>query len=286
MQSSISLKKNFNQQEINNMIRANLKFLPRDSRDHSKESIAERRYQRIKGKSLKNILVERFINKYGYDKGIVTANAIVDDILLLVETYYRYSDNSFLKQGQMVWNAVPINEYPAKGKSMAQTKLLPVVLDIISESDIEDMKTPLHHRELRIKKVERWTNQAYEQGGTLSQLDLAVLFSVNEFTAGNYVREYQSIYNRKLPTRGNVQLIGSGQTHKREIITDYLNGYLVPSICQRTNHSKEAVERYIRDFEAVKLLASKFDDINTISLVTRLSKNVVNQYLDLLPIDH
>ena len=268
------------------MITQNLKFIARDTRDHSKESIAERRYQRIKGKSLKNILVERFINKYGYDKGIVTANAIVDDILLLVETYYRYSDNSFLKQGQMVWNAVPINEYPAKGKSMAQTKLLPVVLDIISESDIEDMKTPLHHRELRIKKVERWTNQAYEQGGTLSQLDLAVLFSVNEFTAGNYVREYQSIYNRKLPTRGNVQLIGSGQTHKREIITDYLNGYLVPSICQRTNHSKEAVERYIRDFEAVKLLASKFDDINTISLVTRLSKNVVNQYLDLLPIDH
>jgi hypothetical protein len=286
MQSSISLKKNFNQQEINNMITQNLKFIARDTRDHSKESIAERRYQRIKGKSLKNILIERFINKYGYDKGIVTANAIVDDILLLVETYYRYSDNSFLKQGQMVWNAVPINEFPAKGKSMAQTKLLPVVLDIISESDIEDMKTPLHHRELRIKKVERWTNQAYEQGGTLSQLDLAVLFSVNEFTAGNYVREYQSIYNRKLPTRGNVQLIGSGQTHKREIITDYLNGYLVPSICQRTNHSKEAVERYIRDFEAIKLLASKFDDINTISLVTRLSKNVVNQYLDLLPIDH
>jgi hypothetical protein len=286
MQSLTSLKKNFNQMEINNMINANLKFLPRDSRNHSKESIAERRYQRIKGKSLKNILIERFINKYGYDKGIVTANAIVDDILLLVETYYRYSDNSFLKQGQMVWNAVPINEYPAKGKSMAQTKLLPVVLDIISDSDIEDMKTPLHHRELRIKKVERWTNQAYEQGGTLSQLDLAVLFSVNEFTAGNYVREYQSIYNRKLPTRGNVQLIGSGQTHKREIITDYLNGYLVPSICQRTNHSKEAVERYIRDFEAVKLLAPKFDDINTISLVTRLSKSVVNQYLDLLPVDH
>ncbi len=268
------------------MIKHNLNFISRDTRNHSLEAITNRRYKRIKGKSLKNILIERFINKYGYDKGIVTANAIVEDILLLVETYFRYSDNSFLKQGQMVWLAVPINEFPAKGKSMAQTKLMPVVLDIISDSDIEDMKKPMHHRELRLKRVERWTNQAYEQGGTLSQLDLAVILSVNEFTAGNYVREYQSIYNRRLPTRGNVQLIGGGQTHKREIITDYLNGYLVPSICQRTNHSKEAVERYIRDFEAVKLLASKFDDINTISLVTRLSVSVVNQYLDLLPSDH
>ena len=268
------------------MINTNLKFLPRDTRDHSKETIAERRYHRIKGKSLKNILRERFLNKYGYDKGIVTAEAIIDDILLLVETYYRYSDNSFLKPGQMVWHAVPVDELPAKGKSIEQTKLIPVVLDIISESDIEDMKKPLHHREIRLKRVERWTKQAFDQGGTLTQLDLAVLLSVNEFTAGLYVREYQSLYGRKLPTRGNVQLIGSGQTHKNEIINFYLNGFLVPSICQRTNHSKDSVERYIRDFEAVKLLSSKFDDINTISLITRLSKSVVNQYIDLLPVDH
>ncbi len=267
------------------MINSNLKFIPRDTRDHSNESIAQRRYMRIKGKSLKNILLERFINKYGYDKGIVTANVIVDDILLLVETYYRYSDNSFLKPGQMVWHAVPVDEFPAKGKSIAQTKLKPVVLDIISDSDIEDFSKPIHHRTLRLKRVERWTNQAFEQGATLSLLDLAVLLSVNEATAGDYTREFHSLYGRQLPTRGNVQLIGSGQTHKKEILTYYLKGFLVPSICQRTNHSKESVERYIRDFEAVKLLSSKFDDINTISLITRLSKSVVNQYIDLLPYD-
>ena len=113
-----------------------------------------------------------------------------------------------------------------------------------------------------------------------------MLLSVNEFTAGQYVREYQSLHNRTLPTRGNIQQIGSGQTHKKEIISHYLNGYLVPTICQRTNHSKDAVERYIRDFEAVKLLNSKFDDLNTISLVTRLSKSVVSQYIDLLPPDY
>ena len=81
-------------------------------------------------------------------------------------------------------------------------------------------------------------------------------------------------------------MIGSGQTHKKEIISDYLNGYLVPTICQRTNHSKDAVERYIHDFEAVKLLYKKFDDLNTISLVTRLSKSIVSQYIDLLPADY
>jgi hypothetical protein len=267
------------------MIAKNLQFLPRDTRDFSGSAIAIDQYKRIKGKTLKHILLDRFLNQYGYDKGPVTASAIVDDLLALIEQYYRYKDNSFLKQGQMVWHAVPVDEYPKKGKSMAQTKLTPVVLDIISDSDIEDMKTPLHHRELRLKKIERWTTQAYDQGALLSQLDLAVLLCTSTYTAGEYVREYHHLYHRPLPTRGNIQLIGSGQTHKHQIIALHLQGYLVPTICQKTNHSKEAVERYIRDFESVRLLSTKFDDVDVISRIIRLSPRIVKQYLDLIPLD-
>lgn len=86
-----------------------------------------------------------------------------------------------------------------------------------------------------------------------------------------------------MPTRGQIQAIGGGQTHKQIIIKDYFDGYLVPKIYERSRHSKDAVERYIRDFEAVRLLASKFDDINTISLITRLSSRVIAQYLDIIP---
>lgn len=267
------------------MIAKNLHFLPRDTRDFSPESVAQAQHKRMRGKTLKHIVLDRFLNHYGYDKGTVTAAAIIDDLLALIEQYYRYTDNSFLKQGQMVWHAVPVDEYPKKGKSIAQTKLRPVVLDIITDSDIDDMKVPLHHREVRLKKIERWTTQAYDQGALLSQLDLAVLLTSSAYTAGNYVREYQDLYNRTLPTRGNIQLIGAGQTHKREIITLYLKGYLVPTICQRTNHSKEAVERYIRDFESVRLLSTKFDDVDIISRIIRLTPSVVKQYLDLLPLD-
>ena len=91
-----------------------LKFLNRDLRDHSKESIAQRRHLRMKGKSLKQVLLDRFLNNYGYDKGIVIVTAIIDDLLTIIENYYRFSDNSFVKNGQMVWHAVPIHEYPKK----------------------------------------------------------------------------------------------------------------------------------------------------------------------------
>lgn len=267
------------------MIDKLLPFVPRDTRDHSAPTLAQRRFGRIKAKSLKHILIDRFLNHYGFDKGHVVAAVIVDDILQIIEHFYRYTDNSFLKQGQIVWHAVPIQEYPRRGKSMAQTRLVPVVLDMITDNDLEDLRRQTHHRELRLKRIERVTQQAFDQGALLSLLDIAVLFNVAEPTAGEYLREYHSLYGRALPTRGNVQRIGSGQTHKREIITLYLKGYLVPAICTKTNHSKEAVERYINDFEAIRILSTKFDDVDTISRIRRLATSVVRQYLDLIPPD-
>ncbi len=267
------------------MIAKNLRFIPRDTRDFSPSSIALREYRRIKGKSLKHIVLDRFLNHYGYDKGAVTASAIVDDLLALIEQYYRYKDNSFLHPGQIVWHAVPADEYPKKGKSMAQTRLKPVVLDVITDDDIEGLKNRVTAHELKLKKIERLTLQAYDQGAVLSQLDLAVLLALTTHTVGDCLREYQNLYNRPLPTRGNIQLIGGGQTHKHLIIALHLKGYLVPTICQKTNHSKESVERYIRDFESIRLLATKFDDVDVISRIVRLTPSVVKQYLDLLPLD-
>jgi len=267
------------------MIAKNLRFLPRNPKAPTGQPFLEARYRRLKGKTLRHILLDRFLNQYGYDKGAVTASAIVEDLLCLIEHYYRYTDNSFLKPGQMVWHAVPVDEYPKKGKTIAQTKLKPVVLDMISDADIDDIRTPIHHREIRIKRLERWTTQTYDQRALLTQLDLAVLLNTSTNTVGDYMQEYRDLYKRALPTRGNIQLIGSGQSHKREIVALHLKGYLTPTISQKTNHSRDAVERYIRDFESVKLLATKFDDPDVIARIIRLAPRVVKQYLDLLPLD-
>lgn len=45
----------------------------------------------------------------------------------------------------------------------------------------------------------------------------------------------------------------------------------------------EAVDRYIRDYEIVKTVRAATDDIDKISQITRLSKRVISQYLDLIP---
>ncbi len=265
-----------------------LKFANRDRRPQTKEAINLRRFNRLNGKSLKQVLLNRFLNHYGYDKGEVTAKAIVEDILSLIERYYVYSANSdgiHLSQGQLVWLAPPIDEFPKRGKTIPQTKMKPVILTFVSPEDIESIKDGFKSRELRLRRLERWTNEAYDQGALLTQLDLAILLNVCDSLVREYAAEYQSLTGKLLPTRGNVQDMGAGISHKTEIISLYLQGYLTPTIAVKTNHSKEAVERYIRDYEVTKLLADKFDDPEKISLISRLSKKVVSQYLDLIPND-
>jgi hypothetical protein len=144
-----------------------LKFANRDTRPQTKEAICLRKFNRLKGKSLKQVLLYRFLNQYGYDKGEVTAKAIVEDILSLIERYYVYSANSdgiHLSQGQsefgsigLVWLAPPIDEFPKRGKTIPQTKMKPVILTFVSPEDIESIKEGFKSRELRLRRLERWT---------------------------------------------------------------------------------------------------------------------------------
>ena len=129
----------------------------------------------------------------------------------------------------------------------------------------------------------RWCYQAYDQGALLTQLDLAVLLNVRDPVVSEYVNEWQSTNGKVLPTRGNIHDLSAAITHKKEIITLYLQGHLTPTIAAKTKHSKEAVDRYIHDYESVKIVRTATDDIDKISQITKLSKRVISQYLDLIP---
>ena len=88
---------------------------------------------------------------------------------------------------------------------------------------------------------------------------------------------------KSYPLGDHIHDLSGAITHKKEIITLYLQGHLTPRIAAKTKHSKEAVDRYIRDYESVKVVRSATADIDKISQITRLSKRVISQYLDLIP---
>ncbi|MDE0322835.1 MAG: DUF1670 domain-containing protein [Candidatus Poribacteria bacterium] len=266
------------------------------SKPQTRTAINEKKFRRINDKSLRQLLIHRFLNDYGYDKGEVTATAIVDDILKTVEEYFvvtlpleklatgdQLPDERLLSYGQLVWMAVPIDEYPEKGKAIIKTRMKPIILTYLATEDIESFRNGFTSRQLRINRLVRWCHQAYDQGALLTHLDLAVLLNVCDAVVNDYVKEWQNNSGQLLPTRGNIHDLSGAITHKKEIITLYLQGHLTPTIAAKTKHSKEAVDRYIRDYEIVKVVRKATADIDKISQITRLSKRVISQYLDLIP---
>jgi len=253
----------------------------------TKQQIQIKKMRRLKHKNLHQLLLYRFLNHYGYDKGEITAKAIINDILKLVDEYFLVSalntDLHHIHYGHLVWMAVPVDEYPQRGKTIAQTKMKPVVLSFVTDEDISHIAHGFDTATLRKKRIIRWADEAFDQGALLTQLDMAMLLGVCDAVVSKYVNEIQKT-GKILPTRGNIHDLSGAVTHKREIITLYLEGYLTPDIAVKTKHSKEAVDRYIQDYHRVEFVWSYgITDFDQISQLTRLSKRVVQQYIDLLP---
>lgn len=254
----------------------------------TKEMVNLKKFKRINNKNLRQLLLYRFLHHYGYDKGEITAKAIVDDIIRLIENYFiiaKPDPNSlFINYGKLVWMAVDVEDKPKKGQSIAKTKLKPVMLTFLANEDVQSLKEGFSSRQLRIRRMVRWCEEAYDQGALLNQLDLALLLNCCDAVVSQYVNEYQRTSNKILPTRGNIHDLSGAITHKSEIIALYLKGYLTPTIATKTNHAKESVDRYIRDFEAVRTVYKHgISDLDEIVQITKLSKKVAKQYVDLLP---
>jgi hypothetical protein len=235
-------------------------------------------YRRLARRSLPSLLRYKFLHEYGYDKGAVVVAAIVDDICTVVRNYYKRPGD--LEAGQLIYHAPAIGERGGRNKTMAATKLVPVRLTVVAAEDHEAIREGLPTAGRREIKVRRLTHEAYDQGGVLSCADVALVagYAPGSVSATAITLRRRGEY---LPLRGYVADMGAYPTHKAAIVGLYLQGLTTPDIAARTYHSKEAVDRYIRGFERVRLLATKFEK-EELPLLTGMSAGLVTQYLALL----
>lgn len=235
-------------------------------------------YRRLARRNLPALLRFKFLNEYGYDKGPVVVEAIVADICDTIRRYYRRQGD--LEPGELIYLAPAKGERAGRGKTIARTRLIPVRLTIVADEDLEAIRAGLPQADRRTIRVRRLTRQAYDQGGLLSQRDVAV---ITGYSPGAVSLSAVSLREQGefLPLRGYVCDMGCFPTHKAAILRLYLEGLLTPDIAERTYHSKEAVDRYIRGFERVRLLASKFT-LEELPLLTGMSQRLVEEYLGLI----
>ena len=237
---------------------------------------------RFEKRSLPNLLVRKFLTEYGYDHGPVIARAIVEDILATIERCHP----EHIPPKTVVWLAVR-REWKGQRKGLDVSDLVPVHLRMVTDDEIELLMSPMLRRESKAcrafsrARYARWCRDAFEQGGVLTLLDLSLISGLSEHYVDELLQEYEAQTGQVVPTRGTVHDMGRSVTHKAEVIRRWLRRESPARIARTLNHSQGAVDRYIADFEKVRLLAQKIP-LGSLPAYTGLSKSVVTQYVSLL----
>lgn len=131
---------------------------------------------------------------------------------------------------------------------------------------------------LKFGRILRYATEARAQGALLTLPDLAILLGMHVDAIRRKLAAHPEV---AVPTRGRVQDIGRGVTHKTQIVELYLQMHTETEIVERTGHTYESVERYLRDFARVVTLADQGMNPVMIRRVTGRSLTLVKAYLEL-----
>jgi hypothetical protein len=138
---------------------------------------------------------------------------------------------------------------------------------------------------LRQVRILRLLDEAVEQGAVATQEDLARVLHASLRTIKRDCDALQKA-GHYLPTRGNLQGIGRGQTHKGQIIQRWLRGETYDQIALNTHHCLASVQRYIKAFvQVIQLSQAGFAD-SQIAMVQQIGLPLVQEYLCIYQDNH
>lgn len=229
-------------------------------------------YQRLEGKNAEEALIERIGETFNLAP--IFAQTYFEEMRRLFAEHYQVPE----RPGTARIHALAADQPP--GKPLGQCRKVAVLLTLEEEGDLEIWQGR-GLAALRQAKVLRLASEAQEQGALLTQEDLARLLCSSVSTIKRDMEALRSD-GFPVPTRGAIQDIGPGVSHKARIVELYLESWSFQELERRSRHSSRAIERYLRHFTQVARLSQAGHETEEIRLITGLSLRVVEQYLELL----
>lgn len=164
------------------------------------------------------------------------------------------------------------------GRPLRETEKVEVIWTIDAGPQDLEMAEKAGALGLRRTRIGRLLDEALAQGGVATQEDLAWALNVDTRTVRRDCAALRS-EGIAVPTRGAVQGIGRGQTHKREILMRWLAGETYDQITFHCRHSAASVKRYVQGFFRVVQLYKEGFSREEIALLLPMSRSLVEQYL-------
>jgi len=210
----------------------------------------------------------------GYNLSPVEAQVLAQYVQQLIDVQTGLAR----QPGQIIYQAIAVDE-PA-GKALKDCRKVAVYLTLSSPEDMrlwasQDMET------LRRVRVHRLVYEALAQGGALSQEDLACILGCS-LKSIKRVFAYYRRQGQPLPSRGEIQDMGRGVSHKIPVIRKYVQDLSFSQIAQHLhNHGLSSMARYLRHFALVMLLQERGLTPAQMQSVIGISENLIQQYCDL-----
>ena len=213
--------------------------------------------------------------------GQLTRDMLVKNIQQLIEKFYP--PNTHLRMGQVMWPAVDEHEKAAYGKTIEKTKLKPIFVDLISQDDIEAVLQGERAKIIRQRATMRLFKQAKAQGGVLTGVDVGSMMRLSPATISRYVREWEKEHQEIIPRRGTIHDMGRSVTHKKQICYKVIvQGKSIEAASRETNHSPEAVTRYVKDYKRILACLNKGVTPKDTAFVAKVSEKLVYEYINLI----
>jgi hypothetical protein len=200
------------------------------------------------------------------------------------ELYERFHPpRSRFKLGQLFWAGVAADDPPSRNKRIENTRLVPVVLDLVTPKDIDEARTKGMRTQTRCAKIVRLFRQAYEQGAVLSLADASLMIHVSFSTLSSIVVEHERKTGEMVPRRGTIHDMGRSVTHKAIICYKRLVEQKPTSqVAQETFHSAEEVEYYVQCLRRIQLCHDTGMSPEEAAQATGHSLSLVQEYLELI----
>jgi hypothetical protein len=182
------------------------------------------------------------------------AQVLVD---VIEEVYFSELNRKELKAGQIKYQCLSADEGP--GKPLKDCKMISVTLTLFDPQDTGNFSTVNNKDrsiELRRRRLSRICEEAKEQGGFLTQEDLAEILMCDVRTIRRDTKCLKEI-GIVLPTRGQQKDIGPGVTHRAIAIRHWLEGKEPVEVAQQIKHSIAAVENYLQKFKRTAFLRQR-----------------------------
>ncbi len=210
-----------------------------------------KKYAPLLDKTLQNAVAHRLVTEFPRIGGRRIRQLCAEMILEVVWAHLRPRDH--FRHGQVLWTGIHVDHPVRYRQRIADSELVPVVLDLSTPEDIEGRLERLRPRELLRRKAVRLCHQAYEQKALLSNCDLAELLGVSDSRIADVLGEHERETQQIVPRRATLHDVGTGLTHKRVICRKrYVEGKSVVQIARETYHSLESVDRYLGQYDRVR----------------------------------